>query len=307
MKRKQLSYALLIFLVPVLLIAGCKSGGQRAPSSIDDIEAGEIVNRIETIKQVYHLCPSPAEMLGVIDVSGLSFEEDLVNPVENIDKYIDMRSQTLALGIYITDLAYVALFGRHEETLNYLEIVRNIAEEIRVTGAIDDELIQKARGNIEYLDSLFTISNEAFINMLLFCERNERPNTIIILSAGAFVESLYLAINLVDDYEGAEYILQHIADQKYAIDNLMIFGESLRDTDPNIEATLIDLQALKDIFDGIGIQDGGITIKTPEKEDENQPKKLVIGGESKPQGLSPADFEKLKEETIRLRTRLIEG
>ena len=299
---------MLPLLIILFLTTGCKSRGQRAPGTIDDVETGEIVERIETIKQVYHLCPSPAEMLGMIDVAGLSFDGELLNPTENSDKYLDTKSKTLALGVYITDMAYAALFGRHEETLDYLEVMRSVAEQVRISGAINDELIQKAKNNVEYLDSLFDISNEAFINMLFFCERNNRPNTIILLSAGAFIESLYLAVNLVDDYDNAGYILQHLAEQKYAIDNLMVFAESLSDEDENIASVIDDMKPIRQIYDGLELGSGAVTIRTQNEASGEKPKKLVIGGgDSSPLTLSHEDFNKLKEEIIRLRTSLVEG
>ncbi|HEC42566.1 MAG TPA: hypothetical protein ENI20_07030 [Bacteroides sp.] len=270
MKRKYLHFAMLSLSIPLFLATGCQSGGKRAPGTIDDKETGEIVDRLETLKQVYHLCPSPAEMLSVIDVADLNFKGELLNPPENADKYLDTKSTTLALGIYITDLAYAALFGRQEETLDYLEVVRSVAERVRVTGAINDELIQKAKDNVEYLDSLFNISNEVFINMLFYCERNNRSNTIVILSAGAFIESLYLAVNLVDDYENAGFILQHLAEQKYAIDNLMVFAESLQDEDENIASVLENLHPLKEIYDGFDMGSRTITIKTQDEVSDEQ-------------------------------------
>ncbi len=295
-------------LIPVLLAGGCKSGGQRAPSTIDEGEALGIADRITSMKQVYHLCPSPAEMLSVIDMADMSFDGGLLNPVENSDKYLDTRATTLALGIYLTDLAYSALFGRHEETLNYLEVVRNLSGQIRLTGAIDEDLIQKARNNVQYLDSLFNISNEAFINMLFFCERNNRPNTMVMLSAGAFVESLYLAVNLAGDYGEGEYILQHIAEQKYAIENLMVFAGSLSEEDENIASVIEDLQSLNEIYEGIGTGGGEVSVRTEEGSAEDEPRKLVIGGgDSPPPTLSPAEFDTLKKEVIRLRTSMIEG
>jgi len=308
MKQKYLPYAILSLIIPLFLATACQSGRKPAPGTIDDKEAKEIDDRISTIKQVYHLCPSPAEMLSMIDVADLSFDGDLLNPVGQADKYLDTKSRTLALGVYITDLAYAALFGRHEETLDYLEVVRSVAEQVRVTGAINDELIQKARDNVEYIDSLFNISNEAFINMLFFCERNERPNTIIMLSAGAFIESLYLAVNLVDDYESAGYILQHLAEQKYAIDNLIVFAESMSGEDENIATIIKDMKPIKKIYDGIETGGGAVTVSTLDEASDEQPRKLVVGGgSSKQPTLSPEEFEKLKEETIRLRSSLVKG
>ena len=220
-----------------------------------------------------------------------------------MDNYLDTKSQTISLGIYITDLAYAALFGRHGETLDYLDVVRTIAEQIRVTGAIDDELIEYARNNVEYLDSLFNISNEAFINMLFFCERNDRPNTVIMLSAGAFIESLFLAVNLAGDNGHTDYILQHLADQKYALDNLMMFAERMKDQDPNVAAVIEEMKPIKDIYDDITFVAGTTTVET-EKAADDRSKKLVIGGGNKPT-LSKKEFEKLKKTTVELRNKLV--
>lgn len=304
MHCKLHKYCLLMLIIPAILFGGCKSDkGKRSPGLLDEREADEIVDRIETIKQVYHLSPSPAEMLSVIDIADLSFDVSLLNPPGNLDHYLDTKSQTMNLGIYITDLAYAALFGRREETLDYLDVVRTMAEQIRVTGAIDDALIEKARNNVEYLDSLFNISNEAFINMLFFCERNNRPNTVIMLSAGAFIESLYLAVNLAGDSDQTDYIMQHLADQKYALDNLMMFAESLKDQDPNVAAVMEDLKPVREIYDEVTIVPGTTTVET-EKVADDQPKKLVIGGGSKPT-LSKKEFEHLKKTTVELRNKLV--
>jgi hypothetical protein len=303
MQCKPIKCCLLFLIIPAVMVCGCKSNkGKRTPGLLDDGETSEIVDRIETIKQVYHLSPSPAEMLSVIDVAELSFDVGLLNPPGNLDNYLDTKSKTMGLGIYITDLAYAALFGRHEETLDYLDVVRTMAEQIRVTGAIDDALIEKARNNVEYLDSLFNISNEAFINMLFFCERNNRPNTVIMLSAGAFIESLYLAVNLAGDNRQTDYILQHLADQKYALDNLMVFAESMRAEDQNVAGVIEDLEPVKEIYDGLNIFPGTTTVET-EKAAGDQPKKLVIGGGSKPT-LSKKEFDKLKKATVELRNKL---
>jgi len=304
MQCKLFKCFILVLIIPALLGSGCKSDkSKRKPGLLDDSGTAEIVDRIETIKQVYHLSPSPAEMLSVIDVAELSFDVGLLNPPANMDNYLDTKSQTISLGIYITDLAYAALFGRHEETLDYLDVVRTMAEQIRVTGAIDDELIENARNNVEYLDSLFNISNEAFINMLFFCERNDRPNTVIMLSAGAFIESLFLAVNLAGENGQADYILQHLADQKYALDNLMMFAESMKDQDPNVAAVIEDMNPIREIYDDITIVAGTTTVET-EKAADDQPKKLVIGGGSKPT-LSKKEFENLKKTTVELRNKLV--
>jgi len=52
-------------------------------------------------------------------MSQMGFDGTLLNPGERADEYLDSKMKTQALGVYMTDLAYSALFGRHEETLDY--------------------------------------------------------------------------------------------------------------------------------------------------------------------------------------------
>ena len=302
MKRINRNLVNLIVLFSVLAfcsLPACKSdkSGSGAHQEINEQEASEINDAIDQIKKVYHLCPSPAEMLSVINVTDMEYNGALLNPVDNVEKYFDSRSQTLNLGVYITDLAYTALFGRHEQTIDYLETVQQVSELVRVTGAINEELIGRAKDNVEYLDSLFSISNEAFINMLFYCEKNKRPNTIVLLSAGAFIESLYLAVNLVDSYDANDYMVNHLAEQKYALNNLVTFAETLSD-DPNVASILEDLQPIISLYEQIGSSTGSTTVK---KESEN---KLVIGGGSKV-SLSEENFNHLKEITLEIRAKIV--
>ena len=67
---------------------------------------------------------------------------DFETVVEAINKG---HIQGYILGIYITDLAYTALFGRHLETIDYLEIVRTMGDKIRVTGALDETFLERAK------------------------------------------------------------------------------------------------------------------------------------------------------------------
>lgn len=309
MKRKQLGKLPVMVLVILTVAVGCQSGKKGTPILIDDVEHTASAGNIESFDQIYHLYPSPAEVLSIIDMNEMVYDGELLNPVSRADRYLETQSKTYILGVYMTDLAYAALFGRHEATLDYLEAVRTLSEEIQIDKAVDDAMIEKARDNVEYLDSLYNISNEAFMNILAFCEQNERSNTVVMLSAGAFAESLFLAVNLIDDYGTADQLLQHLADQKYTITNFMTFAENVKKDDPNVAATIQDLKKIKSIYDGIDPGSGETSIAIARDAGDDQPKKLVIGssGENSQPRLSEEEFEDLKAAIIELRNKIIEG
>ena len=307
MRRKNYTYLVIISVISLLLAAGCNSGNKGKPTLIDDVESDNLSHGIGSFNQIYHLYPSPGEMLGIIDMAEMTYDGNLLNPVGLSDKYLGTKSKTYILGVYMTDLAYAALFGRHEATLDYLEVVRTLSEEVRINEAVDDEMIENAKNNVEYMDSLYTISNDAFMNILAFCERNERSNVVVMISAGAFTESLFLAINMIDDYGTADIMLQHLADQKYTIDNFMLFALGLESNDPGVESIIKDLEKIKDIYDGMTPGTGKVSVRTSSESDDKQPKKLVIGGSgaaSQP-SLSEDEFNALKDAIIELRNKIV--
>ncbi len=128
----------------MMLAGACQSGQKGSPVLIQDLEEAESLGGIESFNQIYHLYPSPAEMLSVIDMTEVTFQSSLLNPASNADQYLGSKAKTYILGLYMSDLAYAALFGRHEETLDYLETVKSLAEEINIMEAVDDSMLKKA-------------------------------------------------------------------------------------------------------------------------------------------------------------------
>jgi len=290
----------IMLILPVLIFSSCKSDKGRSRDIgqfLDDSELTEVMVQIDQIRNVFFLTPSPAEMLGIIDLTGLQFDGTLPNDRTNADRYLDSRSQSLNLGIYITDLAYMALYGRHEETIDYLETVGDMANRVRVSEAISSELVGRARDNAESMDSLYEVCNEAFVELLLYCEQNKRANTAVLISAGAFIESLYMAISMVEDYNQVNKLIQHLADQKYVVDNLFLMAESLSE-DENVKALLENLRPVKDLYDLVEEPQGNTTMK---KEESG---KLVIGSKKQIR-LSEEQFMELKKITTEVRTNII--
>jgi hypothetical protein len=294
-------------LAVMILTVACQSGHKGSGMLIQDVDQPDSPAGIESLNQIYHLYPSPAEMLSVIDISELSFDGRLLNPTERADQYLDSKSKSQVLGVYMTDLAYSALFGRHEETLDYLETIKSLSDEINISEVLDESMIEQARENVQFLDSLYTISNDAFMNILHFCEKNERSNTVVYISAGAFTESLYLAVNMVDDYATADKLLQHLADQKYTINNFLQFASGVGKDDPGVEVVLKELEGIKGIYDRIEPGTGEVTVESTAATDAKEPKKLVFGssGSASQPRLTEQEFYTLKIALTELRTNTV--
>ena len=290
----------LLFMMLVLLLSMCRSAqNQKKDESVLVIEEfGQPSGlNIKQIKNVYYSIPSPTEMLSMMQGKDMVFNQGLLNPISNIEYYNDTKVQSLNLGIYLSDLAYASMFSRHEISVDYLEIIQKLADDVRVHGAINESLINRAKDNIHNLDSLFEISNEVFVNMVLLCEEAGKSNTLVMITSGVLMESLYLASSHVVNSADAENLYQHLADQKYSMDNLLLLAKSLSD-DPYVAGVITDLEPLEELYNKLEISSGNITIK---KEGAG---KLVIGGGNQPT-LSQEEFERLRKIVTDIRNDIV--
>jgi hypothetical protein len=172
-------------------------------------------------ESVVYLLPSPGEILLRFYSSDVQFMPELLTSPKNKDKYIGSKAQALNLGVYITDMAYSALFERSTETVNYLEAIQSLSVEAGISSNIFESLLTRSKANAGQLDSLVNISNEAFTEMLEFLETGGKEVTIAQISAGAYIESLYLALQSIEKYSEDNEAIKMLMEMKYPMDNLV--------------------------------------------------------------------------------------
>ncbi|MBC7124657.1 MAG: hypothetical protein H5T24_03430, partial [Bacteroidales bacterium] len=87
-----------------------------------------LVSSIESVKQIFYSLPSPLETAMILKRSGATYNEELLNPIENASKYNTTKSMALNLGIYSTDLSYASLFDQTQATIKYMTVSKKMAE-----------------------------------------------------------------------------------------------------------------------------------------------------------------------------------
>ena len=251
----------------------------------------------KNISNIQYLLPSPGEILERIHGTKIQFHPDFVNSIANKDKYIGSRAQSLNLGIYITDMAYSALSERASETANYLETIQALSSEVGISISVFETLIERAKTNAGIMDSLVSISNEAFANMSEFLEAGNQENTLALISTGAYVECLYLALKSVDSYSEENPFLTLISEMKYPLDNLYERAQT-NPQDENLQTVVNYLDQIILIFNELDSKTSKTVIEKTEKGDL-----LVLGGDSI--NLNGDDFISLKDKIIEIRSNII--
>lgn len=259
----------MLTLVLGLIGTGCNQS-QRSGTGSDEFESGgtldpETQEQLNTAKRIFYSLPSPLETAMLIKNAGAEYDEMLMNPTANTDRYITSKSKALNLGIYSTDLSYASLFDQTQATLNYIEAAKEMADGLNILDAIDEETIQRLEEHINNRDVIIDIISETLMNSSSFLKENGLESTASVVLVGGWVEGLYIATNLVNEYnlEGNK-LVERIADQKLSLDIMInLLEESAEDQDAS--EVLADVQELKAIFDKITIEQGEVTaVEDPE-------------------------------------------
>jgi hypothetical protein len=296
---------ILRFLVAVTIvfsISSCKNDKKQVGTNtnVEEKQQPEGFGNIEEEFQgVYYRFPSPEEMLNVIDRDELAFNPDLLAPIQSADNFLSTKSQALNLGIYIGDMAYITLFQRHNEAIKYLQIIYKLSDKLRISAAFDPSLMMRVENNLNNVDTLRAIAEEAFTDISDYLVRYEKEKTFAVISVGGFVESLYISLNLVKDYSADNIILQRISDQKLVLENLIKYTKPY-DDDISVKESLELLKPIRDVFAGLKAESSSTKVK------KDADGKIVLSGGNRIV-ITKSQFEDLKKQTEKVRKLIVES
>ncbi len=300
----------IIFLFSVMLVfvlSGCASDrnkSEKESGSTDEYNAkldDDLVEKINTAKRVFYSLPSPLETAMLIKNAGATYDESLLNPVNNTEKYNTNLEMAINLGIYTTDLSYASLFDQTQATLNYINAAKKMADGLKILDAIDEQTIQRLEENINNRDIIIDIISETLLNSNSFLEDRGLQATSAIILVGGWIEGLYIATNLVDQGSvdlKTDKMVERIVDQKLSLNIIISLLESHNE---NVEAqTLLkDVRAISEIYDKISIEQTEITAV------ENPKTNVTMLNSETIMQVPPAVFKELAEKIDQIRTRYI--
>ena len=144
-------------------------------------------------------------------------------------------------------------------------------DKVNLYGIINEEMLDRINENLMVKDSLDKISQELYYKMSQILENSDRNNILVLISTGAIVEALYLAINNID-FSSSGDVLQKIFDQKFVFDNYYEFATQYSE-DIYVKTVLNELSSIKNMFDHLDFNESDIKITKEESSDY-----LVIQG-----------------------------
>lgn len=242
-------------------------GGNKEDSGNESAEFDAAKEELkQKIEEVAYNIPSPTEIPYLIQATGADYNSEFVNPRESVDNYMSTFSKSAVnLGVYASDIAYLSSYQQTQESLDYLQTVKQLADHLGVVSAMDQVVIKRFEDNIDSKDSLKVLINQAVDNVDKYLKDEQRNKVAALVTAGSFVEGLYISTALVNTYPKdllpedqrniiLTPVIKVILDQKTAIGEVVKLLKSV-DQDDETTKLISEFDELQKAYDALNIDE----------------------------------------------------
>ena len=241
----------------------------------------------QQVQEIFYSVPSPMEMASILKRSGATYDMKLLNDVKKANSYSSARSQALNLGVYGADLSYVTIFNQNQEAIIYMSCTKKLADNLGVSKAFNEEMIERMETNVDNRDSLLNIISETYYMLDAYLKENDRDHISAMVIAAGWVEGLYLATSIATKDETPDaMLLQRIAEQKYSLNNLLELVKAYNKAN-RLDDIYSDLKRIEEAYATVHLENEGVTKITKAADGSTR-----IGGQTK------AEMDQVTLETI---------
>ena len=236
-----------------LLLASCNSGAPKGGSvghlSDSDLSVDTTAQTIKFGNTLFSL-PSPYHLTMMIKTSGAKFNEGLLNPVENSQKYSGIYKKCVNLGVYGGDLAYMNIYEQSPLIINLFSVIKNIANDLDLTSAFSSSLVERVERNVDNADSLLRMMSNTYRDVDVFLKESQRQREGALVLAGGWIEAMYIMTQLAKENRD-EVLVQRIGESKQPLENLIKILSPYYSEDDEIGALVDSLIELTNDFDEV--------------------------------------------------------
>jgi len=240
----------------------------KAKSSI-----GNFYNQTDSFEMVLYSLPSPEEIISYVNYGQLKYSPGIMQKTIRTDRYVNSKDQSIAIGIYLADLAYTIVFEQSRASLDYLKAIDDLGKSQNIFPPMSKKFRDRFIKNLDNIDSLSALSAEIYEMAMDNLYETSRHNTYAVISSGCVIESLYLVMNSYDKTVSSTQLVKKISDQKLVLDQLIEMIEAHVDD----RSKLVIMADLKPVIEAFNSLTGGKSSATVKNRYDGV---VIIGGKS---------------------------
>ncbi len=239
---------LTIKLASLIVVSGLlySCGGEQEEPIEEEVITEEVVTE-EITDETMYILPSPLQIAELFKSAGLTYIGDLTNKVENAEKLSDKTALKLNFGVYSADMAYCIMNNQTQESINYLNTLKQLSEKLWMTDVFNSlGLSQRLEANVGNEDSLTYIMADLQMQLDDYLDENGMGSTGNVVFAGAWIETMYLGVK-VNENNTNEKLISRLSEQAVILDGLIKSIEQT-DEDKDYADLIADLQKIQTHF-----------------------------------------------------------
>ncbi len=248
----------ILFGLGLLFIYACGSSDKPSEEAFEESQPDSVVNDNPKVSQkaisdIIQQIPSPLEISVLIKQSGTKYDNSILNSADKVSNYNSTYEKALNLGIYGTDLGYTNIYEQNQDGLDYMGVIKELADGLNIGQFFDMETIKKLATNSSNLDSLLLITTENFNKINAYLQDQKRSSQSILLLTGGWLEALHITCQVSGMNLENKELQEKIGEQKIILGNIMQLLEFSKDSNSNISDLKKEMTVLKDAFEKIKI------------------------------------------------------
>ena len=249
--KKQLFINTILLTLSIALLVSCGQSEtdqheQNSSEATAEIDSSNVMMNIGG--SIFSI-PSPIQSTMLMSQVGAEFNGNMLNPKENVDNYSSDFLKAVNLGVYGCDLGYTAAYENNDLSLKYLATIRNLAADIDLENAFDENLIERFSNNFSNRDSMFVLVSQAYKGADNYLKENDKDDVAALVLAGGWIEANYLSSILIKETKNQEISLRLI-EQKNALHTLINMLEQLGSNDDYWDLSA-ELEELYHLYDSV--------------------------------------------------------
>lgn len=208
----------------------------------------------EKVMMVISSIPFPTDILDTLYNVHATYQSNMPNSVENVNQYSQSNTQSINLGVYGADLAYVISFEQFQQVGVYMKATKAMTDKIGVPMAFTQNVFERCQKNQNNKDSLTKIVFESYNIIDKELKENKRNSSEVLVLAGGWIESIYLTTQSYNTNIGATAklgIYHILVTQKKYLDKLLNLLDVINDS-PYCQEISSSLHGIRTDFNGIG-------------------------------------------------------
>ncbi|GAB4242297.1 MAG: hypothetical protein Tsb0034_19680 [Ekhidna sp.] len=162
---------------------------------------------IHDIEKLLKDLPPPSLVPFTLKSIGADFDRAHINPLDRMESYkINRDKMALNMGVYASDISYLAAYGLEDDCIAYLETSHAMAEFLGDSAIYDQSHLDEFRGHVAdgNEEEISRLLGKLFMETSIQMEEDHHLTMAGLALTGSFVEGLYQAVITLESYDDSE-------------------------------------------------------------------------------------------------------